>query len=106
MRYIDEQICARLPNEKQKQCRQMVDRNGRDLLNNIQQGMVENFRNLSTSSMEIFQEPSLLCTHFQLCLNDVFENTSPVEKVRCVKVEILLKNKFANLESITLVSYQ
>lgn len=64
LRYIDEQICARLPNEKQKQCRQMVDRNGRDLLNNIQQGM----------------EPSLLCTHFQLCLNDVFENTSPVEK--------------------------
>lgn len=39
LRYIDEQICVRLPNDKQKQCREMIDKNGRDLLNNIQQGM-------------------------------------------------------------------
>jgi len=64
LRYIDEQICVRLSNDKQKQCRKMVDDNGRDLLNNIQQGT----------------EPSLLCTHFQLCVNDVLETTSPVEK--------------------------
>jgi len=44
LRYIDEQICVRLSNDKQKQCRKMVDDNGRDLLNNIQQGTVKTQR--------------------------------------------------------------
>ncbi len=40
LRYMDEQICSRLHEKTKKSCQNLVDTNGRDLIKNIQQGMV------------------------------------------------------------------
>jgi hypothetical protein len=38
--YIDEQICSRLSGSTKKNCKEMIDTNARDLINNIKDGMV------------------------------------------------------------------
>lgn len=38
--YIDEQVCSRLTGTAKKNCKQMIDTNGRDLINKIQSGTV------------------------------------------------------------------
>jgi hypothetical protein len=38
--YIDEQICSRLIGSGKKNCKEMIDTNGRELLNNIKNGIV------------------------------------------------------------------
>jgi hypothetical protein len=38
--YIDEQICSRLNGKLKKNCKEMLDTNGRDLINSIQDGIV------------------------------------------------------------------
>jgi len=43
--YIDEQICSRLNGKLKKNCKEMLDTNGRDLINNIQNGIVRRKKN-------------------------------------------------------------
>ncbi|CAF1468938.1 unnamed protein product, partial [Rotaria sordida] len=62
--YIDENICSHLTGKAKKNCKEMVDTNGRDLITNIQDGI----------------QPMLLCTHFQTCLDKIIDKTSPIQK--------------------------
>ncbi|CAF3953583.1 unnamed protein product, partial [Rotaria sp. Silwood1] len=62
--YIDEHICSHLTGIAKKNCKDMVDTNGKDLITNIQDGI----------------QPMLLCTHFQSCLDKIIDKTSPIQK--------------------------
>ncbi|CAF1001411.1 unnamed protein product [Adineta ricciae] len=62
--YIDEQVCSRLTGVAKKNCKDIIDTNAHDLIDNIKRG---------TKSM-------LLCTRFHVCINDVMAKTSPIEK--------------------------
>jgi hypothetical protein len=62
--FIDEQICSRLTGSAKKNCKQIIDTNGKDLINNIACG---------TKSM-------LLCTGFQVCIEQVLSPTSSIPK--------------------------
>ncbi|CAF4491466.1 unnamed protein product, partial [Rotaria socialis] len=62
--YIDEHICSRLTGVLKKNCKQVVDTNGRDLIENLQNGI----------------HPMLLCTHFMYCFDKIVDETSPIQK--------------------------
>ncbi|CAF3915477.1 unnamed protein product [Adineta steineri] len=62
--YIDEQVCSRLTGMSKKKCKEMIDTNGRDFVNDIRNG----------------KQPMLLCTHLQLCHNEILDTTSPIQK--------------------------
>ncbi|CAF3821446.1 unnamed protein product, partial [Rotaria sordida] len=62
--YIDEQICSRLTGAAKKNCKEIIETNGKDLINSIQCG---------TKSM-------LLCTRFQICIDKVLDKSSSIEK--------------------------
>ncbi|CAF3793085.1 unnamed protein product [Rotaria sp. Silwood1] len=62
--YIDEQICSRFTGIAKKNCKNIIENNGKDLINSIQ---------CETKSM-------LLCTRFQVCIDQVLDKTSSIEK--------------------------
>ncbi|CAF3582670.1 unnamed protein product [Rotaria socialis] len=62
--YIDEQVCARLTGVAKKNCKDIIENDGKNLINSIQSG---------TKSM-------LLCTRFQVCISNVLDKASPIEK--------------------------
>ncbi|UJR26418.1 hypothetical protein I4U23_007750 [Adineta vaga] len=62
--YIDEQVCARLTGLAKKNCKEIIETKGQDLIDNIKCG---------TKAM-------LLCTHFHVCINDVVSKTSSIKK--------------------------
>ncbi|CAF3317643.1 unnamed protein product, partial [Rotaria sp. Silwood2] len=75
--YIDEHMCSRLTGIAKKNCTDIVDTNGRDLIANIQDGI----------------QPMLLCTHFQSCLDTIIDKTSPIQKD---EMRSFLMNNFCN----------
>ncbi|CAF3794688.1 unnamed protein product, partial [Rotaria sp. Silwood1] len=62
--HIDEQLCSNWDGEMKTNCKHVIETHGQDLINNIQHGT----------------QPILLCTYFQVCLNEITDKESPVQK--------------------------
>ncbi|CAF0969540.1 unnamed protein product [Rotaria sordida] len=65
LHYIDEQLCSHWDGEMKKNCKYVIETYGKDFIDNIQHGT----------------QPILLCTYFQVCLNEITDEKSPIQKV-------------------------
>ncbi len=88
--YIDEQICSRLSGSAKKTCKQIIETKGKDLINDIECGTVKfkiefKFRLIHNF---ILQKSMLLCTRFQICIDEVLSPTSSISKVKEIKLNL------------------